>query len=333
MAFTEYTTLHFVAPLGDVRDRGIRYPMSYGKAVPPILVDEDTIPKWSESYMNTQRDKLHPTDLTVTVCPLEDDGNSKVETFILRHDQKFDPDSYELGRYSYDHKTTGKVIQALLDGAYRLVKVDDVGQLQADGLPDLAYQGSWAGYNTYHALQVWPWTNEDVKDPKTAQMCYKYNFIITVQCTIDGHVVDDSKHSTDDEIKLLHRLYDHQLPERMTAAEFTALREALQLPVDWLADRWEVRRRSILRWQSGDHMIPDYISMDMRRLEIKTKEAVDNKTAEMESTDNVDRICTVPRGTGEAEDGMPKSWHRMVGRQAARSAQARLAYQDDDAVS
>lgn len=328
MIFTRFKAFQFVTPLGDIRDRGIRYQISYGSVQPPYQVDEADIPKWSRSYMTTKQDKLHPTDLTVRVSPYEWEDGGIEEVFTLTHDQIFDPDNYELSRYSYDHVTAGKVIQALLDGAYRMVEVDDVGHLQADGLPDLAYQGSWAGYDTFHALKVWPWQQEEVFDPESRQSKYRYDFSIIIQCTIAGRVVDDSDHDTATEIAHLHELYDHELPERMSAAEFTALREALHLPVAWLADRWGVRRQSVLRWQSGEHRIPDYIAIDMNKLAMNTQDVIlDLRSKKL-------NLIEIPRGDGRAEDGMPKAWHRMVGRQVARSAcpRARLAYLGENAV-
>lgn len=110
-------------------------------------------------------------------------------------------------------------------------------------------------------------------------------------------------------------------PGSLTAAEFTALRESLHLPVAWLADRWGVRRQSVLRWQSGERAIPDQIAADLELLAADTDKAV----CELSALGL--QVIEVPLGDGEAKDGMPKAWHRMVGRRAASaSTRVRLAY-------
>lgn len=113
-------------------------------------------------------------------------------------------------------------------------------------------------------------------------------------------------------------------PDSLTAAEFTALRESLHLPVAWLADRWGVRRQSVLRWQSGERAIPDQIAADLELLASDTDRAV------LELSARGLEVIEVPKGDGDAEDGMPKAWHRMVGRRAASaSALVRLSYPED----
>lgn len=333
--FSAWQAVKLVAPLAEVKDRGIRLAVDFGSHVPrsaKTLIEKDVI-ALSESCMKADKPELHPTDLTVTVTQDEDDTFT---SFTIGHDEQAGPEDFDLDAGLRDRETAARVIEALLAGSYRMtgqLDGDLIGHLEADGLPGLACQGNWAGYNTYHALQVWPWPADN---PLPWDRPAKYDFDVTIQCTVDGKVVDDSHRDTTTEIATIHEIYDHKIPERMTAAEFMALREELQLPVTWLADRWQVRRQTVLRWQAGMRAIPDQIADDLHLLDRDTDKAVQKLQARDTTTEFRElraqdvQVIEVPKGDGDAEDGMPKAWHRMVGRRAASASPwTRIAYRDE----
>lgn len=327
-----WQAVKLVAPLAEVKDRGIRLSMDLGSHTTKdkVTLDEKGIIGLWAHCMRATEPELHPTDLTVTVTQNQDGTTS---SFTIGHYEQANPEDFDLDAGLRDRETAGRVIEALLAGSYRLTGLLDgdlIGHLEADGLVGLACQGDWSGYNTYHMLKVWPWPDDN---PLPLDRPAKHDFTITIQCTVDGQVVDDSHQDTATAIASIHEVYDDKIPERMSAAEFMALREELHLPVAWLADRWQVRRQTVLRWQTGMRAIPDQIVDDLHLLDLDTDKAVQELRArdtDKESRARDVRVIKVPKGDGNAEDGMPKAWHRMVGRRAASASPwARIAFQDE----
>ena len=72
----------------------------------------------------------------------------------------------------------------------------------------------------------------------------------------------------------------------MTPAELKTLRESLGLPVQWLAERANVQRRSVEYWEAGRSRVPDDVAELLLKLEAQFAEAtrqalavVDEQTA------------------------------------------------------
>ena len=73
----------------------------------------------------------------------------------------------------------------------------------------------------------------------------------------------------------------------MTPAELKTIRESLGLPVQWLADRASVQRRSVEYWEAGRSNVPADVAELLLKLEAQFADAtrqaldvVDEKTAQ-----------------------------------------------------
>lgn len=59
----------------------------------------------------------------------------------------------------------------------------------------------------------------------------------------------------------------------MTPAELKTLRESLGLPVQWLAERVGVQRRSVEYWESGRSRVPDDVATLLLQLDAQFAES------------------------------------------------------------
>lgn len=59
----------------------------------------------------------------------------------------------------------------------------------------------------------------------------------------------------------------------MTPAELKTLRESLGLPVQWLAERANVQRRSVEYWEAGRSKVPDDVAELMLQIDAQFAEA------------------------------------------------------------
>lgn len=111
--------------------------------------------------------------------------------------------------------------------------------------------------------------------------------------------------------------------EPMTAAEFLAIREALHLPQQFLADRLEVGRETVSRWERGQYEIPQYAADEVRH-QVSYRQKVIAKIVAKVSTDTPG-IFIVPLGDdSENSEGYPAAWCRGVAYEAQRFMRARI---------
>lgn len=96
----------------------------------------------------------------------------------------------------------------------------------------------------------------------------------------------------------------------MSSAEFVCQRELLGLPINWLAKNLGVTVRTIYRWESGTHPIPEWAA-DRIRLYVKnTENVIGTVTVKVLNDPTIPFLVTYREDWGLA--GMPASWHRLV---------------------
>lgn len=86
----------------------------------------------------------------------------------------------------------------------------------------------------------------------------------------------------------------------MTAAEFAATREALHLPIAFLADRWGITRQSVQRWESGYRSIPKDIAESLRNLLQQRDNIINDQVKFIESHKDTEKVILVPKGSTAA---------------------------------
>lgn len=114
----------------------------------------------------------------------------------------------------------------------------------------------------------------------------------------------------------------------MTAAEFAASREHMQIPVSHLAEKWEVHRQSVNRWEHGYRDIPEGIQEGMSNLVEEYQKIVDGLVADYEAMPQNIRIIFVEPGDGllSTDKAMPRSMWRAIAFDVARRTGARIEY-------
>lgn len=115
----------------------------------------------------------------------------------------------------------------------------------------------------------------------------------------------------------------------MTAAEFRCTREALGLPLKWLASNLGVTERTIYRWEQGLVPISDYAMEALGLLDEYTSACVVYLTKSRSTkplTTYTDAIAEV------GDDAFPASWHRALTRVAADAAGRGIVYDDEAPV-
>lgn len=113
----------------------------------------------------------------------------------------------------------------------------------------------------------------------------------------------------------------------MTGAEFRCYRERLGLPVQWISDKFDVRERTIARWEYGHKEIPQPIADEIWRLLNEADKLVDKLVAQAGGGD----LKTYRTDREYADDGgrMPASWHRAITARAAEEVEAKILYSID----
>lgn len=114
----------------------------------------------------------------------------------------------------------------------------------------------------------------------------------------------------------------------MTPAEFRCLREYLGLTPVWLAERFNVRERTVHRWQDGYAAVPEGIAAELEEIAERTDAFVD-QLAEGKAEGDV--LLTYRTDDGYRAAGhhtFPASWHRAASQRAADKAGLVLMYAD-----
>lgn len=103
--------------------------------------------------------------------------------------------------------------------------------------------------------------------------------------------------------------------ERMTPAEFAAVRDYLGLTQDDLAERLGVRSTKTIRsWAAGTHAIPDGVRVAMEQMEDDAASAVGELVEGLVGSRG-DLVLAIPREG--YRDGWPARWWRHVAMRVA----------------
>lgn len=123
---------------------------------------------------------------------------------------------------------------------------------------------------------------------------------------------------------------EDQVPddERMTAAEFRAVREYLGLTLDWCADALDVVEKTVRNWEGGRHQIPDGVRCELESWEDAAAEAVGLLVAELLEAPG-EPVLRVPRH--DVGSAWPARWHRHIAmRVAVEVPGLSIRYEDDE---
>ena len=119
----------------------------------------------------------------------------------------------------------------------------------------------------------------------------------------------------------------------MTSAEFRCHREALGIPVEWLAWHMSVNPRSVHRWEADEgHPIPEWFSRKLLELVDATDRYVAARQREAETVGVLGTYrgsADIPRVGGGERVIVPASWHRAATLRAARHGGALVYYRDE----
>lgn len=102
---------------------------------------------------------------------------------------------------------------------------------------------------------------------------------------------------------------------RMSPAELRVVREYLGLTAQWLAERLEVARPTLARWEAGGSPIPDRVRLQIEALEADTARTVADGADAVKDLPNP--VVVTYRTDADYEKhgpvgGWPASWHRAV---------------------
>ena len=104
--------------------------------------------------------------------------------------------------------------------------------------------------------------------------------------------------------------------KRMTAAEFRITREYLGLTTAWLADRLDVRERTVHRWEAGESPIPVRVGEDIEAIAAETAGLVGRLIDDCADTPDRGALLTYRTDADYRahypESMFPASWHRAV---------------------
>lgn len=117
----------------------------------------------------------------------------------------------------------------------------------------------------------------------------------------------------------------------MDAAEFTSIREAIHLSVSCLADRWNVRRQTVLRWQTGKKLIPEWVAQDIIHLFDNRQAIIDDEVAYIKGHRKVYTAIYVPKGSGMTTSGYPAEYVRSMAFEVSRRTGLEVMYKQEDA--
>ena len=120
----------------------------------------------------------------------------------------------------------------------------------------------------------------------------------------------------------------------MTSAELKTLRESLGLPVQWLAERANVQRRTVEYWEAGRSKVPDDVAELLLKLDAQFAEAtrqalavVDEQTAKQGQPPETVRLYRY-RDDAALWEARPDMRDLPVTAHAALLARVRIALQD-----
>jgi hypothetical protein len=123
--------------------------------------------------------------------------------------------------------------------------------------------------------------------------------------------------------------------EEITGAEFRVIRERMGLTNAWLSDYLGVAERSVVRWGDDVSPVPPGVASEMRDLEQRFNDLVEQNLEWLRDVDEVGRGLITYR-TDDAlrsvnpSETMPASWHRaMAGVVRDRLPGVRIVYIDD----
>ena len=120
----------------------------------------------------------------------------------------------------------------------------------------------------------------------------------------------------------------------MASAEFRCHREALGVPVEWLAWHMSVTPRSVHRWEADEtHPIPECFADMLWELVAATDRYVQALTRKTETVPVIGTYrssADIPRVGGGERVIFPASWHRAATLRAARHHGAMIYYRDAD---
>lgn len=117
----------------------------------------------------------------------------------------------------------------------------------------------------------------------------------------------------------------------MDAAEFTSIREATHLSVSYLADRWDVRRQTVQRWDSGKRSIPEWVVQDIVHLFDNRQTTIDDVATYIEGHRKAYTAIYVPKGFGMTISGYPVEYVRSIAFEVGRRTGLEVMYKQDDA--
>lgn len=112
----------------------------------------------------------------------------------------------------------------------------------------------------------------------------------------------------------------------MNPAEFRCTREFLGLSAAWLADHLGVSLRSVARWESGSHPIPEAVAGDVWELVEVTSEFVAEMCATVPDADMVTYRTDNDFTPEDDLPDFPASWHRMVAARVADATGVNITY-------
>lgn len=101
----------------------------------------------------------------------------------------------------------------------------------------------------------------------------------------------------------------------MSAAELRVIRERLGLPTAWAADKLGVAERSVTRWETGSHQIPDGIGDEVRRWQAVADAAVADARERLAAEDHPSMVTYRTNDDYHAAHlgiDWPASFHRAI---------------------
>lgn len=121
----------------------------------------------------------------------------------------------------------------------------------------------------------------------------------------------------------------------VTPAELRCLREFLGLPPVWLADRLNVRERTLHRWEAAVIPIPDGVAVEVEALANDAGDIVDALVQQYEKSGGGELVTYRTdedyRSVGDLGLIYPASWHRAIAARVAEQVSGiTLVYFGDD---
>jgi hypothetical protein len=99
----------------------------------------------------------------------------------------------------------------------------------------------------------------------------------------------------------------------MKGSDFQCQREYLGLSAAWVADRLEVNRKTVWRWEREETSLPDKASRAMQAWVHNTSVAVGKLTVAAAEAEGQPLLATPDEGFEHmAVEGFPASWQRML---------------------